>query len=261
MVENYQCRRISWTLLSRLSNVLLCFLSILFISISCKRGICWHSFCYQLPWFFLLSFWFGWLSMYSGVIFFFTSAPSYDGVMYAINLKCLKSVCCFDVINLGMVPEELVKTKKVVSSINISKWSAGSVHVKLKFCPAQNQVSYGTDFAKDWCNGGFTDPLLGKSSALVWNPYKVNKSGQIMFPLEGQLYYLRIYYFIKKFMKLRKDQSSSKLILKVLKEDISCTLGWKYSWKYIHLNGNWNTWKWTKSLFIKNVINFNEVYV
>lgn len=89
MVENYQCRRISWTLLSRLSNVLLCFLSILFISISCKRGICWHSFCYQLPWFFLLSFWFGWLSMYSGVIFFFTSAPSYDGVMYAINLKCL----------------------------------------------------------------------------------------------------------------------------------------------------------------------------
>lgn len=66
-----------------------------------------------------------------------------------------KSVCCFDVINLGMVPEELVKTKKVVSSINISKWSAGSVHVKLKFCPAQNQVSYGTDFAKDWCNGGF----------------------------------------------------------------------------------------------------------
>lgn len=61
MVENYQCRRISWTLLSRLSNVLLCFLSILFISISCKRGICWHSFCYQLPWFFLLSFWFGWL--------------------------------------------------------------------------------------------------------------------------------------------------------------------------------------------------------
>lgn len=90
--------------------------------------------------------------------FFFTSAPSYDGVMYAINLKCLKSVCCFDVINLGMVPEELVKTKKVVSSINISKWSAGSVHVKLKFCPAQNQVSYGTDFAKDWCNGGFHWP-------------------------------------------------------------------------------------------------------
>lgn len=158
MVENYQCRRISWTLLSRLSNVLLCFLSILFISISCKRGICWHSFCYQLPWFFLLSFWFRWLSLYSGVIFFFTSAPSYDGVMYAINLKCLKSVCCFDVINLGMVPEELVKTKKVVSSINISKWSAGSVHVKLKFCPAQNQVSFGTDFAKDWCNGGFHWP-------------------------------------------------------------------------------------------------------
>lgn len=50
------------------------------------------------------------------------------------------------------------KTKKVVSSINISKWSAGSVHVKLKFCPAQNQVSYGTDFAKDWCNGGFHWP-------------------------------------------------------------------------------------------------------
>lgn len=70
--------------------------------------------------------------MYSGVIFFFTSAPSYDGVMYAINLKCLKSVCCFDVINLGMVPEELVKTKKVVSSINISKWSAGSGSCEIK---------------------------------------------------------------------------------------------------------------------------------
>lgn len=78
---------------------------------------------------------------------------------YVCNkLEMFKSVCCFDVINLGMVPEELVKTKKVVSSINISKWSAGSVHVKLKFCPAQNQVSYGTDFAKDWCNGGFHWP-------------------------------------------------------------------------------------------------------
>lgn len=102
-----------------------------------------------------------WLTIYvQWSDFFFTSAPSYDGVMYAINLKCLKSVCCFDVINLGMVPEELVKTKKVVSSINISKWSAGSVHVKLKFCPAQNQVSYGTDFAKDWCNGGVSLTLF-----------------------------------------------------------------------------------------------------
>lgn len=28
----------------------------------------------------------------------------------------------------------------------------------VSFCPAQNQVSYGTDFAKDWCNGGFHWP-------------------------------------------------------------------------------------------------------
>lgn len=49
----------------------------------------------------------------------------YDGVMYVINLKCLKFVCCFDVINLGMVLEEFVKIKKVVLLINILKWLVG----------------------------------------------------------------------------------------------------------------------------------------
>lgn len=56
----------------------------------------------------------------------------YDGVMYVINLKCLKFVCCFDVINLGMVLEEFVKIKKVVLLINILKWLVGFVYVKLK---------------------------------------------------------------------------------------------------------------------------------
>lgn len=107
---------------------------------------------------FLPSFWFGWLSLYSGVIFFFTSAPSYDGVMYAINLKCLKSVL-FWIINLGKVPGELLKTKKVVSSINISKWSAGPFHVKLKvFSSAESSSVLWDRFCEGWCNGGLHWP-------------------------------------------------------------------------------------------------------
>lgn len=43
--------------------------------------------------------------------------------------------------------------------------------------------------------GGFTDPLLGKSSALVWNPYKVNKSapfsGQIMLLLHEKIHEIK----------------------------------------------------------------------
>lgn len=70
--------------------------------------------------------------------FFFISVLFYDGVMYVINLKCLKFVCCFDVINLGMVLEEFVKIKKVVLLINILKWLVGFVYVKLKFCLVQN---------------------------------------------------------------------------------------------------------------------------
>lgn len=64
--------------------------------------------------------------------------------------------------------------------------------------------------------GGFTDPLLGKSSALVWNPYKVNKSapfsGQIVFPvlLADLLHHEKIHEIKKRPEFFKTDFKSSK---------------------------------------------------
>lgn len=99
---------------------------------------------------------------------------------------------------------------------------------------------------------GFTDPLHGKSSApCVKDPYRVNKSvpfsGQILcFPwkdsctADGSITSWNKSWNKKKQKKKNKKTQKNlqnwflKVNKEVLKEDISCTPDWKYSWKYIH---------------------------